>query len=768
MHITSTSVIMESQISFQEKTKNSMLIPRRLNVWPRTFATMQSIHPKFRQRITIPKLKEIVQEEGDIVPKLADIFKMNQYPSIADFTLGHVEKYHLECPHSLLDDCAKCLITNGKLNSMDKWLKYYGVHRTLHVMDYIISLAAHLHQYDLAMYYLLSLKKLSVFSGLLQPGEDKYTNVFSGDNVNEEIHERTFMKLIRGLLWKRRRNDLVEVMELCYHFRYDKALGFAFDSICNLDSTVAGSTEAIPIEVLKECPSLLSTLFKHLIRSKHITKALELHEKLEIPYEPHVYLTFIHYFTTKDCGSIQQASYWYTLYKKHGHIPTKVVLGRLINFLKLQSKFSCDLFDQTEKIFLDYDYYDIELDPVSCGSMIDFYCIHGKQERIFGLLRRMKSQNIPINLHICHSLMRYFVKSEQFEKVPEILEMVEIAEPSLQGILTNTDPTRLEKVEHTELYDHCGLEYICVELLNYLYKSNQLQQLVYYFKVIQKFQIPVGGHFYSAWIVNLRRRDETEQIFQVLDHTANHDISLNATGISNAIGIISRVPRQTVNDFFDIILNHQNPEIDHLILTASMFVYLRARDYHSALVLWKRLSSIQTTVCAKTKDPRVDPFLKTQFVIPVTGFIELCLVQCQNPNEEVRRFWIDYLLSKMEYWIDKGFTFDRNSLFVLKDYSITAGAYYVHLQLLEAAIIRLASLNYPLPSALTDIVYHLHQCVVSLKSLNSIGKLKSFLYMIHRCQRHKSIPPKLRLALDKCHFSIINAIERIKTLKGLH
>jgi hypothetical protein len=729
---------------------------------------MQSIQPKLRERISIPKLKEIVKEKGDIVPKLADIFRMNQYPSIADFTLGHVEKYHLECPHSLLDDCAKCLISFGKLNSMDRWIKYYGVHRTLHVMDYIIALAAHLHQYDLAMYYVLSLKKQTLFSGLSFPGEEKYTNAYSGENVNDEVSERTFMKLLRGLLWKRRRNDIVEVMEVCYAYGYQKALGFAFDSICILDPAAIELVDAIPVEVLHECPPLLSTVFKNLLRSNQISKALELHEKVNIPYDQHVYLTFIHHFTAKETGSIQQASYWYTLYKKNGHVPTKVVLGRLINFLKSESKYSCDLFDQTEKIFLDYDFYDIELDPVSCGTMIDFYCIHGKQERIFGLLRRMKSQKIPINLHICHSLMRYFVKSEQFEKVPEILEMVEIAEPCLRGVLTETDTTKLEKVDHTNLHDHQGLEYIFVELLNFLYKSNQVHHLVYYFKVIQKFQIPVGSHFYSAWIVNLRRRDETEQIFQVLDHASNHEIGLNTTGISNAIGIIYRVPRQTVNDFLDVIMNHQNPEIDHLILTACMFVYIRARDYHSALSIWKRLRSIQVNVCSATTDPRVDPFLKTQFVIPVTGFIELCLVQCQNPNEEIRRFWIDYLLSEMEYWIEKGFTFDRNALFVLKDYSITAGAYYVHLQLLEAAIIRLSTLGYPLPSALTDMVYHLRKCVVSLKSLNSIGKLKSFLYMIHRCQRHKDIPPKLRLALDKSHCSIISAIERIKVLKGLN
>jgi pentatricopeptide repeat protein len=355
----------------------------------------------------------------------------------------------------------------------------------------------------------------------------------------------------------------------------------------------------------------------------------------------------------------------------------------------------------------DFEAYNIDIDTVVCGIIIQAFASRGMFKKVQLILDLMRERNISINLKICHNMLHYFVKFQKYDVLPQILELVQIAEPNLEQLLVYPNEELLESRKSITLNDSIGISFIITTLIESCFHRQKFQHVFYYIKLLNKFHISPTPHFYTVLMKNLRIHNEKEEMLQILDYMRMNRIEMESGALSSLLSSYHHTNSFKINQMLSKIVHTEDNLSTVQTLTAIMFAHISSQDYYSAFKLFNQICVLQDKFMNQLEDDqRIDPFSQNRFIIPMTGLVQICLRQCRTKNTSIKQFWTRYLVSQLKTWIDKGMVLDRMILSTLRVECSASSMDSFHLYVLQCVAISLITRPRPCFTAESDFIHH--------------------------------------------------------------
>ena len=487
----------------------------------------------------------------------------------------------------------------------------------------------------------------------------KENQEMNGNPVRFNIHNllrdsNTTKQVISSVYKQKNVSKLLNLLDICFGLRDDCNFAICMQYI-TMDVKSRFGTDAA-VKILTNIPNehlsnqLRSTIVGELLRMNKIQDAELLCNSTDSQSQS-VYASWIRFYTMSTKLDTNKALLWYNKMLKNNIPPTSIITTQILASILSQRltqkalKLALELFNSVEK-------YNIH-DDVLYMTMLGILLRAEDDRKVETFLQKMKVNNVPLNMRILHMLLLYYVRHQNRVNVHEILQEVELIEVGLHGLLTCSNQRKLLNCS-VQVNDVEGVHYILNTMITYHLKSRNVESALYYINLAVAAKIGVSNYMRKSVLKHIGKNGSSKQLGSLVN------------AISNA---------QSAQSLFAAQMLHGNERDKIETLLSAMFYYKNKGDIHSSLALASHLLNRLKTagfIDQGTANPVVSGLLKLAHLF----------ISSSNSNEEVS-FWIARIKEELRFFIDKGLSFDTQTLFIFRDIVLETKDYHILLEILN-------------------------------------------------------------------------------------
>ena len=474
-------------------------------------------------------------------------------------------------------------------------------------------------------------------------------------NIHNLLRDSTTTKQVISSVYKQKNiSKLLHLLDLCFGLRDDCNFAICMQYITMDVKSRFGIDAAV--NILTNIPNvhlsnqLRSTILGELLRMNKIQDA-ELLCNSTSSLSRSVYTSWIRFYTMSSKLDTYKALLWYNKMIKNNIPPTSIITTQILASIQSQRltpkalKLALELFNSVEK-------YSIH-DNVLYMTMLGILLRAEDDRKVEPFLQKMKVNNVPLNMRILHMLLLFYVRQQNRVKVHEILQEVELIEGGLRGLLTCSNERKLQDCS-VQVNDAEGVHYIFNTMITYHLKSRNVESALYFINLAVAANIGVSNYMRKSVLKHIGKNGNSKQLGSLVN------------AISNAQSAQSLFAEQMLN-------GNERDKMETLL--SAMFYYKNKGDIHSSIALASfLLNKLKTAgfIDHGTANPVVSGLLKLAHLF----------ISSSNSSEEVS-FWIARIKEELQFFIDKGMSFDTQTLFIFRDIVLETKDYHVLLEILN-------------------------------------------------------------------------------------
>ena len=470
----------------------------------------------------------------------------------------------------------------------------------------------------------------------------------------------TLRQLITSCYKKRDFNDMAKLFDYCWYKNHDYELAMCLQYIVMDVKARFGLAKAISI--LQNIPRnrlqghLKSTVVCELVRIGHVQEA-DLICAGEEEYSFGVYSTWIRHYTKKSTMNLSKALDWYRKLLNARITPNSIIITQILTAIQQQKEITPNHLDLALEMFSSIKSHCLEYDEGVYLAILGILTRANDPKKVDQMVSTIKQSGTTMSLRFQHQLLVYYTRKRDHSKILQVLQRIEQCEPNLQGLLTTPLVENLQQ-QNTALnnvVDPLGMQYIANTMLTYYLKSQDLDAVLYYLKLLDFLNIEMNEHIKRTVLKHLGKNGGNlgvDSIVQVLFKDSKSIPSLFINSITNSTTFTQRLD----------------------ILVSCLFYYKNSRDLLAALHISLYLINIikTQTIDKSTANVIISGFLKT---------IHQLIIET-NSSTQIDH-WTFRIEKELEYFGRNGIVLDTCNLYIFRDCILKTKNYTLFLKILN-------------------------------------------------------------------------------------